>query len=98
METPASRYMVSARSYSKRLPPIHYFDSDIIRRVDFNGYFYFERLKIRAGKEFRELPIAIREGSEPDQWNVFFCQQKIDTIQLHVKGKPIRHANRQDKL
>lgn len=98
MKTPASRYMVSARSYPTQLPPIHYPDGDIIRQVDFNGYFYFERLKIRAGKEFRGLPVAIRQSNEFDQWNVFFCQQKIGTIQIHVVGEPTHRANRQDQL
>jgi transposase InsO family protein len=82
MQTPASRYSVSPRRFSAVLPPIEYGPTDIVRRVQQQGFFSYRGRSFRVSKAFTGLPIALRHACTDGVFDVFFCHQKISQIDL----------------
>lgn len=82
MGLPASHYSISTRAFPKQLPPIRYFEGDIVRTLDENGSIYLNKRKIILGEALRGLQVAIRPSSNPGEINVFFCQQIIKKIEM----------------
>ena len=85
LETPASRYCLSARSFPETLPPIEYGPGDIVRQVSVKGFISFNNRPIRISKAFRRQPVALRPGGEDDVFTVHFCAQQIGLIDLRTK-------------
>jgi transposase InsO family protein len=79
---PASRYQVSPRPFPEQLPAIEYGPTDIVRKVDCNGFISFKSRQIRMGKPFRGQPIALRATDKEDVFCTYFCAQPIATIDL----------------
>jgi len=82
MQTPASRYSVSPRRFPAVLPPIEYSPTDIVRRVQQQGFFSYRGRSFRVSKAFTGLPIALRHARIDGVFDVFFCHQKISQIDL----------------
>lgn len=85
METPASRYRASARSFPTLLPEIQYGPDDVVRRVQDGGWLSFKAQQFRVGKALIGQPVALRPQHHHDgAFDVFFCQQKLLTINLNI--------------
>lgn len=82
MQSPASRYQPSPRTFPEVLPPILYDPDDIIRQVDLGGKIGFHNHKFRVGKAFRYHPVALRPGQAGGEYDVFFCHLKVAHICL----------------
>jgi transposase InsO family protein len=82
MATPGERYRPSSRSYPETLPPIGYGPDDIIRKATQDGDIRFKGRRIRLGKPFRGQPIALRPTATDGVFDIYFCIQQIDTIDL----------------
>jgi transposase InsO family protein len=82
LETPVSRYKQSPRAYPEVLPAIEYDSSDIIRKVGKNGIISFKNNTYRVGKAFLGEPVAVRQTSVENQFDVYFCNQVIRTIDV----------------
>lgn len=80
LEVPASRYQVSKRPYPSALPPIVYDSSDEVRKVMNRGGIRFHGREYYVGKAFTGEPVALRPAEEDGVWNVFFCHQRITTV------------------
>lgn len=96
MRPPAELYQVSSRKFPKELPLIKYFDDDIVRTVDFNGYIYASKQKIHMCHALRGLPVALRPSENPDETNVFFCQQIVRKLKLSFER--LRQGKKSDNL
>jgi transposase InsO family protein len=84
LATPASRYRPSERAFPMALPPIEYGPNDHVRRPDMNGNISWLGRKYAVGKAFVKQPIALRPTLEDGIWEVYFCHQRIQTIDLHL--------------
>jgi transposase InsO family protein len=80
--TPGTRYCVSPRAFSDKLPAIEYAPSDIVRKVNSEGTISFKALRWRIGKAFRGQPVALRHTNQDGVFNVHYCVQRIGIIDL----------------
>jgi transposase InsO family protein len=85
MKVPASRYQPSPRVYPERLPPIEYGPADIVRKVRNYGHFKYLGREYHIGSAFYGLHVALRYTSSDGVMDVYFCQQRIRTINLTDK-------------
>jgi transposase InsO family protein len=85
MKVPASRYQPSPRVYHERLPPIEYGPADIVRKVRNYGHFKYLGREYHIGSAFYGLHVALRYTSSDGVMDVYFCQQRIRTINLTDK-------------
>jgi hypothetical protein len=85
MKVPASRYQTSPRTYPERLPPIEYGSADIVRKVRNYGHFKYLGRDYHIGSAFYGLHVALRSTNVDGIMEVYFCQQRIATINLTVK-------------
>jgi len=80
--TPATRYRPSVRRFCETLAPIEYGADVHVRKVDQNGHFSFKGYSVRVGKAFHGYPVGIRATTEDGLWDVYFCHQKVSSIDL----------------
>ncbi len=81
LEVPASRYQASMRCYPEVLPSIDYDSSDLIRSVRPNGQVSFEGSSYFVGQAFAGEKVALRPTGQDGVWGVFFCHERIGTVQ-----------------
>jgi transposase InsO family protein len=79
---PAARYRPSTRSFRERPTPIEYAPDCQVRKVDQDGYFSFKGRSLRIGRAFHGYPIGLRPTTEDGLWEVYFCHQRIKSIDL----------------
>jgi transposase InsO family protein len=82
MQTPASRYQQSLRTFTGTFPPIKYETEDILRKVDCLGKIQYHGRKFRLGKAFKKSLVALRPTEIDGVLNVFFFKQRIAQINL----------------
>ena len=79
---PASRYRPSPRALPSRLPAIEYPASDQVRRVQRPGEISFKGRIYQIGRAFAGEPVALREAEEDGVWDIYYCKQKLSTLDL----------------
>jgi len=84
LATPSERYQSSPRSYPEQLPVIEYGPGDTVRKADKEGVISFKNRRIRVGKAFRSLPMALRPTAQEDVFTIHFCTKQIGTIDLRA--------------
>lgn len=82
LEVPASRYRASVRCYPELLPPIEYNSTDVVRTVWSNGQVNFQGSRCFVGQAFAGEKVALRPAGHDGVWSVFFCHERIATVQL----------------
>lgn len=85
LAVPASRYYPSPREFPDPLPPIEYNTSDIVRKVQAKGEISFHNRVFRISSAFAGYPVALRPTLTDGIFDVYFCTQRIFTINLNVK-------------
>jgi transposase InsO family protein len=89
MATPSQRYRASLRPFPETLPPIEYGPDDCVRKADQNGDIGFKGRRIRLGKPFRGMPIALRPSAEDGSLSVHFCTHQIAVVDQHGRLLPV---------
>lgn len=79
---PVSRYSASGRSFPEVLPPVEYEPEDIVRRVRNTGRIKYDGEEHFVGEGLKGQPVALRPTSEDGVLEVFYCKQKIRSIDL----------------
>jgi transposase InsO family protein len=83
LETPASLYVCSPRTYPEGSPaPPEYLDSDIVRKVQGGGRIGFHGREFRVGKALKGQPVAIRPYQRDGQFEVVFFRSRVAIIDL----------------
>jgi transposase InsO family protein len=82
--TPATRYRSSTRTFPETLPKIEYAPDCQVRKVDQNGKISFQGRSIRISRAFYGHPVALRATLADGVWEVYFCHQKIKSIDLRA--------------
>jgi len=81
LEVPANRYQPSNRTFPDELPAIEYGDR-LVRKVQGKGEISFKGREWFIGKAFAGYSVALRPTEEDGKFKVFFCHQRITTIDL----------------
>jgi transposase InsO family protein len=83
LDTPASRYRPSQRSYPSRLPDIEYAEQDTVLNVTWNGEVRFGERRFKVSNALVKLPIALRpDASQDGCFDVYFCHHRFMRLDL----------------
>lgn len=83
LQTPATRYLASPRSYSSTLAPITYCDEDEVLEVGCNGFVQFKGRKLHLSSALHRLPVAFRADPNDDQcFDIMFCHHRVSRVDL----------------
>ena len=82
MAVPADRYQRSIRELPEKLPPVEYDSRETIRKVHSGGRIAYQGRFFRVGRGFSDQLVAIRPTDIDGVVEIYFCQQKIKTINL----------------
>jgi hypothetical protein len=79
---PVSRYAASGRPFPEELPPIEYESEDEVRIVRKSGRIKYDGSEHFIGEGLRGQPVAIRPTKTDGMVKVFYCAQKVQTLEL----------------
>ena len=82
MQPPVSRYRSSPLSYPSRLPEIQYPHTDLVRKVVPAGFISFKGRRFQIGRAFSGFFVGLRSTHHNHIFDVFFCHQLIQKIDL----------------
>lgn len=90
MQVPADRYQRSPRSLPAKLPAVEYPAGSVVRKVQQKGWISFQGTEYRVPKAFYGQLVALRPTGTAGEMGVYFCQQKIATLDLrhYLTGLP----------
>ena len=94
MQVPASRYEVSCRLFPESLPAIEYGAGEVVRKVGERGQVRYKQRKYFVGDAFRGLHVALRPTATDGIWEVYFCHQKVGTIELKAVASKEQEVSR----
>lgn len=83
LNVPACRYRPSERAYPEHLPPIEYGGDDTVARVGSAGWVRFQQRRWKVSNALKELPVAFRPTAIDGCYDIYFCHQRIDRIDLN---------------
>lgn len=81
-KTPAELYTPSVKTYNEKLNSYEYNHSDLKRKVQPNGTISFRNKSYKVGKAFIGDYVAIRESENENNFEIFFCNQRVRTLTL----------------
>jgi putative transposase len=87
MDTPASRYRLSLRSYPARLPEITYPGNYMVRRVRHSGEIKWKGEKVYVSQALSGKPVALKPIAE-HQWQLYFSPYILgilDELDMKIK-------------
>lgn len=79
---PVSRYSASGRPFPDVLPSVEYEPEDIVRKVRQSGKIKYGGDEHFIGEGLRGQPVAVRHTSDDGIVEVFYCKQKVRTLDL----------------
>jgi transposase InsO family protein len=82
LAVPASRYQPSRRAFPETLPAIEYGAGEVVRKVGERGQVKYRQRKFFVGDAFGGLHVALRATTTDGLLEVYFCHQKVGTIDL----------------
>ncbi len=82
LNTPASRYTPSSRTYPEQLPELEYDEQDIVRKVQGKGEVHYQGKQYLLGQAFSGQPVALRRTTCDDIMQVYFGVHHVATIAL----------------
>ncbi len=85
MDTPISHYKVSPRNYPEVLPVIEYDSNDTVRKITNDGKLSVHGIVFTISRALVGQYIALRPTRIDGIIDVFYCHQKIKTLDLRVK-------------
>jgi transposase InsO family protein len=81
-DVPASHYQISSRPFPEVLPVVEYDVNAIVRKVQVNGIISFKGKEYKTSKGLTGQRVELRQAKQEDCYQVLFCNQIIDTINL----------------
>ena len=85
MDTPISHYKQSPRDYPEVLPPIEYDYNDTVRKINSDGKLSVHGIVFSISRALDGQYIALRPTKIDGVIDVFYCHQKIKTLDLRDK-------------
>jgi hypothetical protein len=84
MDIPINYYTPSSRAYPEQLPEIEYGTNDIVRLVNGKGCITFENIPYYISEGLAKEPVALRPTLVEGVYEVYYCTQRIKSIDLIV--------------
>lgn len=81
---PATRYVVSARTFPAQLPPVEYDTCDEVRRVRGSGQVQYKGRQYYIGEGLVGEIVAIRPTDTDGLLKVMFCDREVQCIDLRA--------------
>lgn len=81
-DTPATHYQPSLRRVPDQVPPIEYPAGLLVRKGQQGGVVYVHGREFRIGNAFTGYPIGLQPTQVDGVFDVLFCHQRIDQIDL----------------
>ncbi len=82
LEVPASRYVISDRSYPESLPPLEYDLTFEVRRPNPVGQFGFHARQCKTSEAFAGLSIGLRRTIDDGVWSVHLGRHRVGWLDL----------------
>jgi transposase InsO family protein len=82
MKPPATRYRPSPRAMPETLPPIEYYRSDCVRKVQREGRIQYRGRSYRLSKALAGQPVALRPADGDGKIGVWFCSHRLGYLDL----------------
>lgn len=79
---PVTRYSVSGRVFPETLPTIEYEPEDQVRMVRQTGRIKYNSSEHFIGEGLKGQPVAVRQSATDGVVDVFYCSQKVRTLDL----------------
>jgi len=83
MDVPAQHYQASPKIFPEHILPIDYPDGAHVRSVQLDGAFSLSGRTAYVSKAFAGWKIAIIETEDDGCFDVYFCQNKISTLNFN---------------
>jgi hypothetical protein len=80
METPASRYKPSSKPFPEKLLPPDYGPSALVRKVQADGTFGYNKRLIVLGLGFVGQPILLKPAERDGAWNIYFASFPVGRL------------------
>jgi transposase InsO family protein len=84
LQTPATRYRSSSRSFPEQLGPIEYAPGALVRKVQHNGEISYRNRYFMVGRAFHGHPVALRDTDVDGVMDIYFCHQRISLLDLRT--------------
>ncbi len=84
MDVPANHYTSSPFVYPGSLPDIEYAPGSIIRKVQQGGRVAYRGEDYRVSRALVGCPVALKPAMTDGMMDVYFCRQKIKTLDLRL--------------
>jgi transposase InsO family protein len=84
MRPPARCYQPSPRPFPTTLPEIVYWPGDQVRKVQSPGVVSFHGRLVPVNDAFVGQPVAVRPAEADGIWEIYFCAEKIATLDDHA--------------
>lgn len=88
LATPASRYVLSARSYPATLPPIVHEPTDTVRIVQADGRIDLQGRSWFISHAVHGAPVAIRPTLTAGCFDVYYCHVRVRQLDLGAPDDP----------
>lgn len=85
LDTPASRYRPSSRSFPEVLPEPQYHAHDLVRRVNKDGYISFRGQQLKISQAFAGRRVALRPTTSDGLWGIHFARFEIAQVDLRER-------------
>jgi len=80
LSVPADRYQPAVRAYPEIVRPFEYDTRDLVRKVGRGGEVSAWGRRFYVGEAFRGRLVALRPTLDDGRWDVYFCHQRVATI------------------
>lgn len=94
LAVPGSRYEPSGRSFPEQLPELEFSPTDVLRKVQKEGWFSFRGREWRISKAFRGERVGVRPTVEEGVWEVWFGRQCLGAIDQRADAEHWRVVRR----
>lgn len=81
LETPASRYKPSLKSFPEKLDPPDYGPSALVRKVQLDGTFGYNKRLVLLGLAFVGQPVMLQPADRDGAWDIYFASFKIARLE-----------------
>jgi len=82
MHVPATRFQLSTRPFSEKLPHIEYGPDDHVRKVQDGGKISFKNKEHQVSRAFKGQPVAIRPTQQDGKFHIYFLNHVIGHIDI----------------
>jgi transposase InsO family protein len=93
---PATRYVMSPRSYPEVLPPLEYASDDVVQSISSGGMLRFRGRKYFFCEAFHGQQLAVRPTLDDEQFDLYYAHVCVGRLDLRA-GMATPHSSRRQQ-